>query len=88
VVAIKDYLDKVATPMDLGTMARKAREGAYASLKEWCADFALIVANCRAYNPPGSEHAAAAGKLEAFFAGLRSQPVWLVAEKSSPGAAS
>jgi hypothetical protein len=65
-------------------MAKKANDGAYGSLKEWCADCALIVANCRAYNPPGSEHAAAAGKLEAYLAGpLRLEESWAASERAS-----
>ncbi len=38
--------------------------GAYSSVKGWLADVGLIVANCRAYNPPTSIHCIAARKLE------------------------
>jgi hypothetical protein len=61
-------------------MMKKAETGAYASLREWCADFSLIVSNCRAYNPPGSQHAAAAGNLEAFLDTLRAGECWKAAE--------
>ena len=70
--------------MDLGTVAKKVGEGAYASLREWCADTALIVSNCRAYNPPDSAHAAAAGCLEAFMTRpLRLEEAWAAAGKAS-----
>ena len=66
--------------MDLGTVARRARDGAYAGLGAWCSDVALIVANCRAFNPPGSEQCAAAGRLEAHVAGaLRGDEAWAAA---------
>ncbi len=49
---VKDYLDHVARPMDLGTIKKKLAAKAYGSPGQVLADVRLVFANCRAYNPP------------------------------------
>jgi hypothetical protein len=45
-----DYFDRVAEPMDLGTVTRKLMSGQYRSVTEWKSDVNLIWSNSSSYN--------------------------------------
>ncbi len=70
---------------DFTTIARKIEAGAYSSLAAWVSDVELIIANCRKYNPPDSDMAALAAKIEAFMSSPRllSEGAWANAEAVS-----
>lgn len=44
-----DYLSKVKTPMDFGTVTSNLIEGTYQSVSDFAADCKLVVDNCRTY---------------------------------------
>jgi len=44
-----DYLEKIPTPMDLGTVTSKLMEGAYQTLDDLIRDIELIHSNCSLY---------------------------------------
>ena len=48
------YAELVTTPMDLGTMSKKLRAGAYLNASAFEADIALIAANAARFNGPGA----------------------------------
>ena len=52
-LGLKDYLDVVKTPMDLGTVTSKL--SSYESMDAFWSDVDLIWANCMKYNADGSE---------------------------------
>ena len=58
------YLDEIKHPMDLSTMDKKASSGAYKTMAEFASDMELIFANCRQFNPPGTEPCDHADQLE------------------------
>ena len=65
---IPDYFDVVKTPMDLGTVANKVRNGAYkGDVFDFENDARLVFSNCRAYNPPGSDAATMGDAVEKEF---------------------
>ena len=65
---IPDYFDVVKTPMDLGTVANKVRNGAYkGDVTDFEDDARLVFSNCRAYNPPGSDAATMGDAVEKEF---------------------
>jgi hypothetical protein len=67
--AFPDYLDHVATPMDLSTIRSKLDAGAYgASLHAFASDVRLVFANCMRYNQPASKIHQHAQDLAAEFA--------------------
>ena len=41
--------------MEFQTMSAKLEGGIYSSMEQIAADFQLIFANCREFNPPGTE---------------------------------
>eukprot|EP01102_Stenamoeba_stenopodia_P010960 TRINITY_DN3347_c0_g1_i2.p1 TRINITY_DN3347_c0_g1~~TRINITY_DN3347_c0_g1_i2.p1 ORF type:complete len:1297 (-),score=390.85 TRINITY_DN3347_c0_g1_i2:240-4130(-) len=45
-----DYRKVIKRPMDVGTMIKKCRQGAYSTVKSFLDDVHLIVDNCRTYN--------------------------------------
>jgi hypothetical protein len=45
-----DYYEKIAKPMDYGTMKKKLENGEYRSAQQMQKDFVLILSNCRQYN--------------------------------------
>ena len=57
-----DYPEIVKNPMDLSTVESKIES--YQSLAEFEADLNLIWSNCRLYNPPESEYAKMADRME------------------------
>jgi len=44
-----DYLEKISTPMDLGTITSKLIEGSYSSVEDLIRDVQLIPTNCSVY---------------------------------------
>lgn len=50
------YADVIKSPMDIGTMERKAHEGEYTSVQAFAEDARLIVDNCVAFNGKQSEY--------------------------------
>lgn len=66
-LGIPDYYDVIRHPMDLATMKRKLDEGAYRTAAAFEADFRLMLANCRQYNPADSDIIRMAGETEAIF---------------------
>ncbi|KAJ2810582.1 hypothetical protein GGI24_006987, partial [Coemansia furcata] len=48
------YYDVIKQPMDLGTVKRKLEGGEYATAEQFEADVRLMLANCYAFNPPGT----------------------------------
>lgn len=66
-LGIPDYYDVIRHPMDLSTMKRKLDEGVYRTGAGFEADFRLMLANCRQYNPPDSDIIRMAVETEAIF---------------------
>lgn len=62
-----NYLKVVKNPMDLGTVMRKLRSGAYASVAEWKADVNLVWANSFAFNPKTSLMRSITKELSDYF---------------------
>ena len=54
-LGLKDYLQVVKRPMDLGTVGAKLAADEYASIDQFFDDVYLIFANCMAYNADGSQ---------------------------------
>ncbi|KAJ2879907.1 hypothetical protein H4R27_005040 [Coemansia aciculifera] len=48
------YYDIIKQPMDLGTIKRKLETGGYTTVDQFEADVRLMLANCYAFNPPGT----------------------------------
>lgn len=48
------YYDEIKHPMDLSTIDKKLKEGAYLTMADFAADMRLMFANCRQFNPPGT----------------------------------
>lgn len=61
------YYDEIKAPMDLGTMETKLNSGRYSYMSEFAADVMLIFANCRQFNPPGTDPCVHAAILEKAF---------------------
>ncbi|PWY99756.1 hypothetical protein BCV70DRAFT_162250 [Testicularia cyperi] len=61
------YLEEIKSPMDLSTMEKKANQTAYTTMSEFAADMELIFANCRQFNPPGTEPCQHADELERLW---------------------
>ena len=47
-----DYLKRIPTPMDLGTVKSRVLRGEYSSVESCAADIALVFENALSYNPP------------------------------------
>lgn len=63
----KDYLEKVQTPMDFGTIKRKLDAKEYTHPDEVLTDVRLVFNNAKAYNKPGSDvHVMAVTLAEKF----------------------
>jgi hypothetical protein len=63
-----DYLDKVKTPIDFGTIKRRLdRGGQYRHPDEFLADVRLVFDNARTYNKPGSDVYVMANTLQEKF---------------------
>ena len=52
VLGIPHYKEIITSPMDLGTMTFKLKEGSYHSAVEYETDFRLFLSNCFKFNPP------------------------------------
>lgn len=65
---VPEYSKVIKHPMDLSTIAGKARDDQYESVDAFTADLALVIDNCRKFNPPDSVYCACANKLERFIA--------------------
>lgn len=61
------YLDEIKEPMDLSTMEKKVNQAAYSTMGDFAADMELIFANCRQFNPPGTEPCQHADELEKLW---------------------
>lgn len=61
------YFEKIAHPMDLGSMAYKLDNGHYPSRDAFRNDFELMITNAKTYNAPGSPVYQEGEKLKAFF---------------------
>ncbi|CDU22782.1 related to TAF2-component of TFIID complex [Sporisorium scitamineum] len=61
------YLDEIKQPMDLSTMEKKVNQAAYSTMGEFASDMELIFANCRQFNPPGTEPCQHADELEKLW---------------------
>lgn len=48
------YYDTIEKPIDLQTLARRVRDGAYADWAAFTADLKLLFKNARTFNEPGS----------------------------------
>ncbi|KAJ2259584.1 hypothetical protein GGI01_003552 [Coemansia sp. RSA 376] len=48
------YYDIIKQPMDLGTIKRKLETNGYSTVDQFEADVRLMLANCYAFNPPGT----------------------------------
>ena len=68
---------------DFSRIAEKIAAGAYASLRAWLEDVALITSNCGAYNPSGSAIAASAKRLDALVEALRADANYRAAQEAS-----
>ncbi|XP_076308792.1 bromodomain-containing protein 3-like isoform X3 [Tachypleus tridentatus] len=64
---LKDYLDVIKHPMDLGNVKEKLETGKYKSPEEFASDIRLIFTNCYKYNPPDHDVVAMARKLQDVF---------------------
>ncbi len=69
---VKDYLDIVTNPIDLGTMEKRIRKasaesGYYKSRQMLLADLMLMVDNCKKYNESSSNYYECAVNLEKFL---------------------
>lgn len=63
----KDYLDKVATPMDFGTIKKNLDTGRYRHPEQFVEDVRLVFNNARMYNKPGSDVHVMAKTLQEKF---------------------
>ncbi|TKY85733.1 hypothetical protein EX895_005273 [Sporisorium graminicola] len=61
------YLDEIKQPMDLSTMEKKVNQAAYTTMGEFASDVELIFANCRQFNPPGTEPCQHADELQKMW---------------------
>ncbi|KAJ1025442.1 hypothetical protein NDA13_004253 [Ustilago tritici] len=61
------YLDEIKEPMDLSTTEKKVNQAAYSTMGEFASDIELIFANCRQFNPPGTEPCQHADELEKLW---------------------
>ncbi|VDB98086.1 unnamed protein product [Peniophora sp. CBMAI 1063] len=66
VAAVPGYTDVVKQPMDFGTMTTKVARGRYRLLEDFAADFRLVLANAKAFNPPGSIYYTEAERIESW----------------------
>ena len=68
------YAELVTSPMDLGTMSKKLRAGAYLNAAAFEADIELIAANAACFNGPGAPYTIMAAQLRdaalAFIAAI------------------
>lgn len=63
-----DYLDRIKSPMDLGTVMRKLKNHQYSTPERWKEDVNLIWHNAKLYNGPDNFISTIAQELEEYFA--------------------
>lgn len=78
--AAPGYIAAILSPMDLGTMRKRAEAGCYRSVGELQDDLVLIVANCLSYNAPDTIFSEAAISLAGQAGGAYSQALASVGE--------
>ena len=66
-VQVPGYYDVVHTPMDLGTMGEKLRQGHYQAFAQYEQDFKMVVHNCLAFNRPGDWAYSLGQQLDGVF---------------------
>jgi len=64
---VPDYLDVIANPMDLGTVAEKLKSDAYTTPEDMLADVSLIWDNAQKYNGTDHDVTKVAKKIRALF---------------------
>jgi hypothetical protein len=64
---IYSYYEVIKSPMDLSTMGAKVEAGMYKDRFAFEADFRLMIANAKQYNPSGTYAHTEAIFLETFF---------------------
>jgi bromodomain-containing factor 1 len=64
---IPTYPDIIKSPMDLGTMETKLKEGRYGSVQDFVDDFELIVNNSKQFNGEGHAVTQSAFSMQAYF---------------------
>ncbi|KAI5132486.1 histone acetyltransferase [Nematocida ausubeli] len=64
---VHDYYTVIKSPMDLQTIQHKIETDQYRAFDEMDSDVQLIISNCYAYNPPGSQYAKCAKSLNDFY---------------------
>mmetsp|Transcript_49382 Transcript_49382/g.56883 ORF Transcript_49382/g.56883 Transcript_49382/m.56883 type:complete len:232 (+) Transcript_49382:31-726(+) len=67
-LGLKDYLDIIKTPMDLGTVKKNLKANKYKTVEECLDDIQLVWDNCKRYNAEGSWIWKVAEKLEKYTA--------------------
>ncbi len=68
-----EYLDKVRTPIDFGTITSRLLEGTYQTVKDFASDCRMVTANCKAFyagNQEGTLFILQATRLEQFLSPL------------------
>jgi transcription initiation factor TFIID subunit 2 len=63
---VPTYFEEIANPMDLSTIEKMVNQDVYGSKADFAADVELVLANCRQFNPVGTEpwrHADELGRL-------------------------
>jgi len=66
-LGLRDYLDVIKEPMDLGSVKQKLDSGVYRKPEEFAHDIRLIFKNCVKYNSPDHEISKLAFALEKIF---------------------
>ncbi len=64
---VPTYFDVIKSPMDLGTIGTKLRQGEYVRAQEYDHDFRLMVSNCHTFNGAESEPSLQANKLMVYY---------------------
>lgn len=66
-LGIPDYFSIIQNPMDLGTIMKKLKSGAYCSPWGFASDVRLTFVNATAYNPPGNHVHVVANSMSKLF---------------------
>jgi hypothetical protein len=79
---VRDYFEKITTPMDLGTMQEKMNCGEYASEEEFLTDIKQIFRNCYTYWPERHYMRTTCVRLrEAFEEKYREMDRWIAKKR-------
>lgn len=68
--AVSDYLSVISHPMDLKTVGQRLDQQYYKSDRQLAADLALVVRNCKTYNPPDTNYWQLADSVERSMADI------------------